>query len=174
MQKKQEAFTLVELLIVMGILAILMTIGISVGRFAIQRANNIQHQNAADQIAQAVQSYYTDKRRYPETTDVFSPDPSSGVLDEYIDASFDGGSEATFYYDTNGTNQTYLVCVTLGGVDDADELGVYCTGDGFEDSEVFGGAVAEKTLEYGTTEYNTAVVELGSATSANWDGENWE
>ena len=55
-KKKYPAFTLIEMLIVMGILSVLMAIGVAVARFAIQRANNIQHQSAVDQMFQALQS----------------------------------------------------------------------------------------------------------------------
>lgn len=168
--KKLKAFTLVEMLIVMGILAILMTIGISVGRFAIQRSNNIQHQSAVDQIGLAVQSYYTDNRRYPDSITAGS-NPSEGVLDDYIDASFDGGAPATFYYDTSQTNQAYIACVTFGGLDDTDELGVYCTGDGFEDPDVFNGAIGEKNYDYNADLLNTLSTTASSV--ADWDGGEW-
>lgn len=180
MKKRLEAFTLVEMLIVMGILAILMTIGISVGRFAIQRANNIQHQSATDQIAQAMQSYYTDKRRYPNPTgtDEVGTNFSDGILDKYIDASFDGGSAATYYYDVSQTNQAYLVCVSLGGQDDVDGLGFYCTGDGFEETDVFGTSpnISEKNYPEDHADY--AALKAYFTTSpegvvAQWDGQDW-
>jgi prepilin-type N-terminal cleavage/methylation domain-containing protein len=173
MMKKFKAFTLVELLIVMGILAILMTIGISVGRFAIQRANNIQHQSAADQIGQAIQAFYSDNRRYP--TDLLdgqaSPDADDSPLKPYIDASFDGGSEASFHYDTTTTAQSYLICVSYGGIDDTDELGFYCTGDGFEDDNVFGGGIANKEIEFGSAEWD--VLDALAGTGMDWDGASW-
>jgi prepilin-type N-terminal cleavage/methylation domain-containing protein len=178
MIKKFKGFTLVELLIVMGILAILMTIGISVGRFAIQRANNIQHQSSADQFGQAIQSFYTDNRRYPDDINGSGgfPDDSDAALDEYVDASFDGGAPASFYYATNTTNQAYLICVTYGGQSDADELGMYCTGDGFEDTNIFGGNVSNKELEFGDSEYTymEANAENVADSVAQWSGDAWE
>ena len=50
MSNKYKGFTLVEMLIVMGIIIILMVVGITAGRFAINRANDAAHRNAADQI----------------------------------------------------------------------------------------------------------------------------
>ncbi len=144
MNKKYKGFTLVEMLIVMGILAVLMGIGVSVARFAIQRANNIQHQSAVDQLYQAFQSYYTDNREYPRSsladqdlagTDSFQEALDvNGALDVYVDAAFDGGAPTTFYYivdETQQAPQEFLVCVAYGGLDDEAELGGYCNGNGF-------------------------------------------
>lgn len=143
MNRKYKGFTLIEMLIVMGILSVLMAIGVSVARFAMQRANNIQHQSAVDQLYQAFQSYYTDQREYPISSEVGGSGTTgtftqalgpNGVLDFYVDAAFDGGSPATFYYIVDATDpapQEFLVCVTYGGIDDAAELGGYCNGNGF-------------------------------------------
>ena len=60
-----KAFTLIEMLIVMGILVILMVVGVAAGRFAIDRANQIAHQNGATQLYQALQSHFTDYGRFP-------------------------------------------------------------------------------------------------------------
>jgi len=175
MKNKLKGFTLVELLIVMGILAILMTIGVSVGRFAIQRANNIQHQAAADQFGQAIQAYYTDNRRYPDDLlgSATTPDGTGAPLEAYVDASFDGGSPATFYYDTNTTKQAYLICVSFGGQGDTDELGMYCTGDGFDDSEIFGGNISNRDVEFGESAAYTALTSF-TGTVHLWDGDAWE
>lgn len=140
-ENKYLAFTLVEMLIVMGIIVILMAVGIASGRFAIQRANKIEHQNAADQIYQALQSYYTDNREYPNTAAVATGSPmdigalitdeTATGLGSYID-EFDGGSDATYLYMAESTGQEAIVCVSLGGQKDVNELGYYCTGNGFD------------------------------------------
>lgn len=132
MNKKYSGFTLVEMLIVMGIIIILMAVGIAAGRFAIQRANDVAHQNAADQLFTAVQSYLTDEREYPALeTDGWSVAlDSGGVLNEYLSlGEFRGGTDSTYYYWTDG--RAALVCVSLGGLADVDERGYYCTGNGF-------------------------------------------
>ena len=108
-ENKYLAFTLVEMLIVMGIVVILMAVGIASGRFAIQRANRIEHQNAADQIYQGLQSYYTDNRQFPDEPASVSALVTTDLA-EYID-EFDGGSEATYMYAVDSTNQEMLVCV---------------------------------------------------------------
>ena len=149
MDKKYSGFTLVEMLIVMGIIIILTVVGITAGRFAINRANDIAHRNAADQVYTSLQAYYTDKRRYPAESDstmcpggqcsikvlVGTPRGTKGTLVPYIDQdSFDGGSTATYFYGVGGDSgdQAVLVCVTLRG--DATENNthpdgaVYCAG----------------------------------------------
>lgn len=136
MKERYSGFTLIEMLVVMGILVILMTMGISAGRFAIERANRIQHASAVDQLYQGLQAYYTDKREYPSVSDFVDFETAlspSGVLGKYVDqTAFDGGSDATYYYDTDSdTKQTVIVCVSLGGHNDGNKKGAYCNGNGF-------------------------------------------
>jgi type II secretory pathway pseudopilin PulG len=183
MRKEYKAFTLVEMLIVMGIIIILMAVGIASGRFAIRRANKIEHQNAAEQIYQALQSYYSDKREYPgkgaSGEDRLDPSElitinNTGELDEYID-DFDGGSEASYSYMVDATGQEVVVCVTYGGVGDANQLGMYCTGNG-----IGGDVVADldsKDLDYTTEsdyQYGANTFVNGQTCSA-WDPstQNW-
>ncbi len=135
MDRKYSAFTLVEMLIVMGILIILMAVGITAGRFAINRANDVAHQNAADQLFTALQAYYTDNREYPVidgTADFGVAISAGGVLNTYMgDGEFTGGTDATFYYWIDDLGQSVLVCVSKGGIGDETLRGYYCTGNGF-------------------------------------------
>jgi prepilin-type N-terminal cleavage/methylation domain-containing protein len=171
---KLKAFTLVEMLIVMGIIVILMAVGIASGRFAIRRANKIEHQNAAEQIYQASQSYYSDFKEFPGKTtaltveDLMAPE----VLGAYID-DFDGGSEASYTYVTDDTAQEMLVCVTYGGIQDENDLGMYCAGNGIG-SDLISGAPTTKEIEFASTEYNEAVVLFEDNCSA-WDSsDGWD
>ena len=181
------AFTLVEMLIVMGILIVLMVIGITAGRFAINRANDVAHQNAADQIYQGLQAYYTDNRVYPGaaecgatcTIDLLMGDISNpGILGDYLDSgAFNGGTKATYYYFINdaptGDQQTVLVCVSLGGfAGDAQVRGLYCNGNGFGQAGLAAGAtVATKSMMDLTDAVVTTI--LDSDTFAEWDGKTW-
>jgi len=140
---KTKAFTLVEMLIVMGIIIILMAVGIASGRFAIRRANKIEHQNAAGNIYQALQSYYIENREYPplyQEDGVTRMNPqalleSADLLDNFVD-DFNGGSEASFGYIVDNTQQTVLICVTYGGIEDQNLQGLYCTGNGIGAEEI--------------------------------------
>ena len=182
-----EAFTLVEMLIVMGILIILMAVGITAGRFAINRANDVAHQNAADQIYTALQAYYTDNREFPNTTPAYTTSTligtsSTSPLWDYLDqGSFDGGTDATYVYVVGNNDQSTLVCVSLGGVEDEKNRGYYCTGNGFNDSALTvgtgtGSDITAKSIEYSTvTGAYTIIDALASgATGADWVSSDWQ
>ncbi len=203
MNKKYSGFTLVEMLIVMGIIIILTVVGITAGRFAIDRANDVAHRNAADQIYTSLQAYYTDNRKYPAHNDatdtticggdvctvkelVGTPQGTEGTLVPYIDKdSFDGGTTATYYYGVGGdnSNQATLVCVTLRGAaaeNKSHEDGVvYCAGNGFGVPNMkFEGSMTEVTVsvkEMTYDEYNDKGVwaTFGSGGST-WNGESWD
>ena len=141
---RYKAFTLVEVLIVMGILIILIAIGIAVGRYAIQRADRIQHQDAAEQLFSALVKYKLDNKEYPKIgncsgciqeqffAEALGYEGTRPILKEYIEKGvFDGGTDATYYYFVEpAAAQFVIVCVTFGGIDDEGERGHYCTGDG--------------------------------------------
>ena len=181
MRKEFKAFTLVEMLIVMGIIIILMAVGIASGRFAIRRANKIEHQNAAEQMYQALQAYYSDNREYPDKGGADGETPqalftgtglseATNSVVPYID-DFDGGSEATYGYAVGTDGQEVIVCVTLGGIGDANGLGIYCTGNGINGT--IGGPTIQD-IEYDptdTTEYDLAIDVFDGTlgTSSNWD-----
>ncbi len=170
------AFTLVEMLVVMGILVILMAMGIAAGRFAIQRANRVQHQNAADQIYQGLQSYYADNREFPSESDFGGFDTalaSGGALETYVDqGAFDGGSDATFYYAVDETGQSVLVCVSHGGHDDENNLGGYCQGNGFSVLPLSGSVkVANKSLD--DSEFNTQVISQSGGGAGAFLATDW-
>ena len=168
MRKSFKAFTLVEMLIVMGIIIILMAVGIASGRAAIRNANKIEHQNAAEQIYQALQGYYADNREYPAQALPSALLGADGDLDEYLD-EFDGGSEATYAYVVDSTGQEFLVCVTLGGAGDTSFLGLYCTGNGIA-SDLIGSAPTVKTLEYDDPdEYDLGAAQFIATTASDWD-----
>ena len=148
--RSYEAFTLVEMLIVMGIIIVLMGVGITAGRFAINRANDVAHQNAADQIYQALQAYYTDEREFPAATTPMALLAEDGDLAKYLDSgAFDGSTDASFAYwvqpAADGQQET-MICVTLGGIGDSKSRGVYCNGNSFG-GDFVGGAVTEKTID---------------------------
>ena len=200
MNKKYSGFTLVEMLIVMGIIIILTVVGITAGRFAINRANDVAHRNAVDQVYTSLQAYYTDNRRYPAHNDadmcnsdkctvqilVGTPQGNAGTLVPYIDKdSFDGGSTATYFYGVGGDSgdQAVLVCVTLRG-DAAENTihpdgAVYCAGNGIGVDIAFDGATAgsvlvpvkEMTYSGNNTDPVWATFASGGST---WDGDTWE
>lgn len=148
MLKKYTAFTLVELLIVMGILIILLVIGVTVGRYAILKAQDATHKDAVRNLYALLLEYKQENGKYPELGTCssciekemfayalgYNGSSEDHILKEYAEeeGSFDGGSNATYYYTVDEYDQQFvLVCVSLGGVDDEMERGFYCTGSGF-------------------------------------------
>ena len=178
-----KAFTLIEMLIVMGILVILMVVGVAAGRFAIDRANQIAHQNGATQLYQALQSHFTDYGRFPSYATLQSMTTNTnnveGALGKYLDmGSFKGGSEADYSYYVNSTRQAVVVCVTLGGAGDETNKGVSCVGNGFAltapDTLTNGSGSFTITKEFyeaddNDAEYN-AILE---AETSFWNGDSW-
>ena len=68
-RKQANAFTLVELLVVIGIIAILMGLLFAGGRAVQQQAKRTQAKNDLAQIVTAVNAYYTEYGKYPVVTD---------------------------------------------------------------------------------------------------------
>jgi type II secretory pathway pseudopilin PulG len=169
-----EAFTLVEMLIVMGILIILMAVGITAGRFAINRANDVAHQNVVDQIYQALQAYYTDNREYPADTVTNTPEymiTTNTLLGSIMDqGAFNGGTAATYYYAASDDQQEVLVCVSKGGVDDDKGLGYYCNGNSFGSTNIVTPAITSKDVATG----NTFLTGGAGLTQSDWNGKSWD
>ena len=190
MKNKYKGFTLVEMLVVMGILMILMAVGITSGRYAIQRANDIAHKDAADDIWDALVGYYTDKRIYPEKIDdcsgasvaagtqqsINTKDLVNNCIKNYLDGAFDGGSSSTYYYIVASNRQSAVVCVSLGGVDDESGRGYYCTGNGFNDQSLAEGKFTQAEVDSDATKDDASGVLQGDAQSfkSNWNGKDWE
>lgn len=177
-----EAFTLVEMLIVMGILIILMAVGITAGRYAINRANNVAHQDAVKQIYTALQAYYTDHREFPAAADLGTLMGTGGALYDYLDqGAFNGGTAADYYYfvDT-ATQQSTVVCVTLGGdtaATVAKEDSLYCDGNGFGDADLGLGTSTAASLtdhEVKSTDTVYGPITDTAASAATWDGSRWQ
>src|SRR5438067_11067364 len=68
-RKQANAFTLVELLVVIGIIAILMGLLFAGGRAVQQQAKRTQAKNDLAQIVTAVNAYYTEYGKYPVVAD---------------------------------------------------------------------------------------------------------
>jgi type II secretory pathway pseudopilin PulG len=190
MKRKQtySAFTLIEMLIVMAILIILMVIGIAAGRFALNRANDVAHQNAVDQLYQGLQAYYTDNRKFPTseacgegvncTPQNMMEDPT--ILGKYMDfGAFNGGTTATFFYLVGGDNsdQAVLVCVSMRGEKSdndgrEDDGSYYCNGNGFNVGNMDGGGgeieITNRNIENPSADWAT-LTGYTFVNYSNWD-----
>ena len=142
--KKYTAFTLIEMLIVMGIIMILIGVGTAMSRWSIQRAGIIEHQDAAEELYSALVKYRNDEGYFPllgsggtrieEEFFAYAMGyrGNNAVLLPYLSQEeFKGGTDATYYYAVDDADgQTVVVCVSLGGIDDEGDKGFYCTGNG--------------------------------------------
>lgn len=175
----QKAFTLVEVLVVMGIIVILMAVGIASARYSIKKANRIIHENAAESLYEALQSYYTENNEFPPSSydsqsyhfeRMTSP---NGVLTPYIDNQIDFGSEAMYYYVVSQDQQTVLVCVSLWGLGDVnlpDDAQLYCTGNGIGSPDLSTN-ITSNYVEYGSDGY----YDLNDiAIACSWYGDSWD
>ena len=193
MLKKYSAFTLVELLIVMGILIILLTVGVMVGRFAILKSQDTQHKDAARNLYALLLQYKNDSGIFPGFSATGGSAscygcigsnkemlayitgqnglPQDHLLKPYMDAAggFDGGNKATYYYYVDEYERQFvLICVSLGGIDDEMERGFYCTGNGI-------GALPEHNPiprnDIGSIESGDpyAIVIKGNMDESDWD-----
>jgi len=142
--KKYTAFTLIEMLVVMGIIIILIGVSVGLARWAIQRAGRIEHQSAAENLYSAIVKYRNEEGYFPllgtggtRIEEEFFAYAlgyrgDNAVLTPYLKKEeFEGGSDATYYYDVDDIDgQVAIVCVSLGGWDDEGDKGFYCTGNG--------------------------------------------
>ena len=176
--KKIKGFTLIELLIVMGILVILISISISVGRYAIRRSNMIQHMSAAQELERVLVKYKVENKEVPEVTqeEFFAyslgySDSGENMLEEFLEEPFDGGTDATYYYGTDELGQFFVVCVSLGGIDDEAGLGYYCTGTGIgfvpEDGDY--GPITKENIDATDPEDQNQVATVNSMDDSDWE-----
>ena len=161
-----KAFTLIEMLIVMGIIMILIGVGVAGTRYALDSANKIKLENAVDNLNQAMLSYYADNREYPTFTDFGTALAAGGVLNTYMETGeFDGGADTTYYYWLDDTNQqSFLVCVALGGQFDEKGKGFYCNGNGFGTTASGMSGIEDQNLDVSTSDYPA------NTESSNWTG----
>jgi len=78
---KLSSFTLVELLVVMGIIAILAAVTLNIGSVALNAAKRAKAANMATQIQTACLNYYTEYSVYPVPTQGTPADVSYGTND---------------------------------------------------------------------------------------------
>lgn len=169
-----KGFTLVEMLIVMGILILLMALGIGGGRLALQNAADVATQSAVKQIYEAAQAYMTKNGKFPiATTGGTKTVKTIATVDlkDYME-SFDGGNDTTFYYVTNSSGDYILVCAILGGKQDAtDSRGGVCDGNAFSNTTAVGVSVTGKKFDQNSTDF-TEMKKI--ANPSNWEGKAWK
>jgi prepilin-type N-terminal cleavage/methylation domain-containing protein len=179
--KKTKAFTLIEMLIVMGIIVILIGVGLMVGRWALRRSNRTHHMDAARNLEIALLKYKNEEGEVPKCLNESDCEPDTeffanvlgytnqpAILKEYLEEyPFDGGNDATYYYATDDLGQFFVVCVSLGGIDDEQNFGYYCTGTGI-------GFVPEATpIPKQELEPDVGEPILGNLDDSDWKDESF-
>jgi prepilin-type N-terminal cleavage/methylation domain-containing protein len=180
--KKVQGFTLVEMLVVMGIIVLLMAMGIGGGRIALQNASSTAFKAGVKQINEALLTHYAAKGAYPVGAAQDTPteilNATTGALKDYIE-SFDGGNDTTYYYIVDDNGQVSLVCVelapNLSAVRD-----IYCEGNGFGTAYTAANSnvtsnitITNKTSTATTTPTASAVRTAIAATGSAWTNKSF-
>lgn len=119
--KQAKGFTLVELMVVMAIIAILATAGISSYGSYIKRARDTARFQDIDAIETALISYQTVNGRYPSVDDSdseyvvealkrfdgFKVDPADGTTSCYADTDAAGTGECGYFYSSCDNGGSY-------------------------------------------------------------------
>ena len=108
-----RAFTLVELLIVMAILAVLIGISVAGIGYALRQSRNIARQSAMANLDRAVQAYYSDNVIYFTDTDPDSFDDmltNDLYLNTYLEGSWEAPPNSQFTFKTDTEGYYYVVC----------------------------------------------------------------
>jgi prepilin-type N-terminal cleavage/methylation domain-containing protein len=168
--KDMRAFTLVELLVVMAILAVLIALSIAGIGYALRRSRNTARHAATENMIISLEAYYTDYASYPSEQSlaaIFGPAEEEGdfILKEYSESTWDAPPSSVFYYKDDGRTdpQLYTVCVNQEVWNETVEYEWICQGtgvgsDGFPMREP---AQSEECL--------TCAGQVGY-----WNGDAWE
>jgi general secretion pathway protein G len=102
-RSKQSGFTLIELIVVVTIIGILAGIGVVNVKFAQRKAREAALMDNLHEMRKAIDNYYADKQKYPQTLQdlvpnyirKIPPDPISGKVDweEVMDDPMQAGGE---------------------------------------------------------------------------------
>lgn len=156
MKRKYLALSFVEILIVLGGLVILSSIGLIGTRYALEKSREAHYKSNVRLLYTALVNFKNDYGRYP----LLNKYPNEGriyedcdrtngciendffrialavggrkaILRPYLKEPFDGGLRAIYYYYVQETDgQFVIVCVSLGGAKEREIKGYYCEGDG--------------------------------------------
>jgi len=125
--RKQEGFTLIELIVVVAILGILAAVVTPRVLSALENAKNNSALAFGKQVQLAMERYYVDNAEYPDVDANKLSDPTDGLgaqLAAYlsIEATQLGVEEYTVSAGTGGVEDTYVLVINVSEDGDAERL----------------------------------------------------
>lgn len=126
--KIKQAFTLVELLVVIAIISVLVTIISGGFRSAQARGRDAQRKSELKQIANALELYYSDYHKYPDSVP-FNSEFTDGKTVYFKIVPVDPIDNYSYFYRVvdSPSNQKYQLFARLENSEDKDCLGGDCT-----------------------------------------------
>lgn len=115
MIKKNKAFTLVEILIVLGIIGILMAMSMAAFMSARGTARDSKRKTDVEQIRGALETYKADNGAYPISggADVSTALSVLTTPTQYIASLPEDPQSTQNYYYSSTTGSTYKICLSL-------------------------------------------------------------
>ncbi len=109
-QNRQAGFTMLEILVVMIIIAVLVTLGLSSFRSAQIKSRDSKRVSDLKQVARALETYYSDKGHYPVSTGdgkikAFYDNNGNGDIEDGESMIFEWGNK---FYDPVHTSVVYM------------------------------------------------------------------
>jgi general secretion pathway protein G len=121
MHNNKSGFTLVELLVVISILGVLATIALTAFRSAQARGRDSERKSNLKQISSALELYYSDYGKYPDTLP-WGQEFTDGKTIYFKIVPEDPSEGMSYYYRVvdSGTNQKFQLFAYLENTQDPD------------------------------------------------------
>lgn len=130
MDKLQQGFTLIELMIVVAIIGILASVAMPTYQSYAVRAQVSEGLNLTGPLQSAVAEYYNDYGAYPTDNNDAGVDPAANYSGKYVDGISISGATISIQYGNAANAQIRGETVTLTAVSDLGSLNWDCASGG--------------------------------------------